>query len=112
MKEIRVDYHFEEAQNMRVAVWDRDDTTADDLIGIADFTMAEVMTTAGQGFTKTLSDKNGNGKRGEVYIDAEAVSNTEGIILSYFLFSFFSFFFFLFFLLFYFFKNLFHFFNY
>ena len=89
MKEIRVDYHFEEAQNMRVVVWDRDDTTADDLIGIADFTMAEVMTTAGQGFTKTLSDKTGNGKRGEVYIDAEAVSNTGGIILSYFLFSFF-----------------------
>ena len=92
MKEIRADYCFEETQNLRVTAWDHDDVTSDDFIGKADFTMAEVMTTSGQGFRATLTDKNGKGKRGEVYIDAEAVTNTDGYILAYvFIIIFFSF---------------------
>ena len=82
IKEIRTDYRFEETQNLRIVVWD-EDITSDDFIGKADFTMADVMTTAGRGFKIQLTDGSGKGNRGEVYIDAEAVTNVDACMLRY-----------------------------
>ena len=60
-----MDYHFEEVQNLRVAVYDiddkkhLDDLSRQDFIGEAKFTLGEVVA-AGQVFTRQLTSASEN----------------------------------------------------
>ena len=60
-----MDYHFEEVQNLRVAVYDvddkkhLDDLSRHDFIGEAKFTLGEVVA-AGQVFTRQLTSASEN----------------------------------------------------
>nr|CAJ2476277.1 unnamed protein product [Leishmania braziliensis] len=54
---ISVNYYFEIRQTMRVEVWDSDKHKSDDLLGVAEFTLAHLISSRGSTLTLSLGGK-------------------------------------------------------
>lgn len=77
---MKCNYFFEKEQNLKFVMIDGDGDGDYDTIGELNTTMGSLMGARAQMFTGTLTDKHGNGNRGQIIVRTEAIQESNEAI--------------------------------
>ena len=81
-----IDYYFEEVQQLRAEVYDRDEESENlskhDFLGQVEFTLGRLIASQGQTMSMNLQDRRGNAERGlgTIEVRAEEVATCADVI--------------------------------
>lgn len=83
LKKFLINYNFETTQKIRFVVWDADDSGKDDLLGMYETTLADIVSNSGHQFRGKLLHKSTN-NAGHIIIVTEEVTNCKKNIVMQF----------------------------